>query len=66
MAEPIEFLATLSGSAAIKFDSEGGGKVLLEVDDTHTAPLVKLLAMRGRIIKVTCEPWYGGDQGESP
>jgi hypothetical protein len=64
MGDAIEFIATLSGSAAVKFDAEGGGKVLFEVDDTHTAPLVRLLAMRGRLIKVICEPWYEGGAKE--
>lgn len=58
--QPVEFLATLSGSSAVRFDAEGGGKVIFEIDDSHTAALVRLLTMRRKIIKVTCQEHFKG------
>jgi hypothetical protein len=58
--EPVEFLATLSGPSAVRFDSDGGGKLVLEFDDQQTPELVRLLRMRGKIIKVACQEHFTG------
>lgn len=59
--EPVEFLATLSGPSAVRFDSDGGGKLVLEFDDQQTPDLVRLLQMRGKLIKVTCQEHFKGE-----
>jgi len=60
VAEPITFIAALHGTTAIRFDAEGGGRLVLAFDDQQTPDLVRLLALRGRLIKVTCDPYLDG------
>ena len=59
MAEPITFLAALAGqNTAAKWlsvSSEGDAKVVLEVDKTNLAAVLRLISLSGATFRVTVE-----------
>ena len=40
----------------VRFDKDGGGRVVLEISADSEAPAVKILPLRGQVVSVTVEP----------
>ena len=61
--EPISFIASLAPiSTALKFDGRvEGGRVTLEVPESETSELAKMLMLREKIFQVTITELGKGD-----
>ena len=56
MSKQITFEATIPPiKSAMNIDGQGGGQVKLEIPESHSEALKKLMDMRGEVLKVTVE-----------
>ena len=57
MSESITFLASIAPlQSAITIASDGGARVKLDIPEDEMPAIVRLLMMRGRVLKITVEP----------
>lgn len=55
--ERAEFVAVIpSIASAIKIHGESGARIMFDVDDQQLAEVLKLVAMRDGLLRVTVEP----------
>lgn len=60
MSEAIIFAASFPNIAgAIRVAGDGGARILLDLDESQMPAIVRLMLMRGRVIRVTVEDYYG-------
>lgn len=56
MTEPLTFLASIAPlQSAITIASDGGARVKLDIPEDQMPAIVRLLLMRGRVIRITVE-----------
>jgi hypothetical protein len=54
---PLTFLASIAPlQSAITIASDGGARVKLDIPEDEMPAIVRLLLMRGRVLKITIEP----------
>jgi hypothetical protein len=57
--EPIVFLASFPNIAsAIRVAGDGGARILLDISEDEMPAIVRLMLMRGRVLKITVEDYY--------
>lgn len=57
MSEPITFLASFPNiQTAIRVAGDGGARILLDIPEDEMPAIVRLMLMRGQVIRVTVEP----------
>jgi hypothetical protein len=55
--EPITFLASFPNiQTAIRVAGDGGARILLDIPESEMPSIVRLMLMRGIVLKVTVEP----------
>lgn len=56
MSEPITFLASFPNiQTAIRVAGDGGARILLDIPEDEMPAIVRLMLMRGKVIRVTIE-----------
>lgn len=57
MSEPLTFLASIAPlQSAITIASDGGTRVKIDIPEDEMPAVVRLMMMRGRVLKITIEP----------
>ena len=57
MSEALTFLASIAPlQSAIQISSDGGARVKLDIPEDEMPAIVRLLLMRGRVLRITVEP----------
>lgn len=55
--EPIAFLASFPNiQTAIRVAGDGGARILLDIPESEMPAIVRLMLMRGIVLRVTVEP----------
>lgn len=56
MSESLSFLASIAPlQSAIQISSDGGARVKIDIPEDEMPAIVRLLLMRGRVLKITIE-----------
>lgn len=56
---PLAFLASIAPlQSAITIASDGGARVKIDIPEEEMERVVKLMGMRGRVLKITVEDYY--------
>ena len=64
VSEAITFLASFPNiSSAIRVAGDGGARILLDISEDEMPAIVRLMLMRGKVIKVTVEDIPQEDNG---
>lgn len=67
MSEPVTFLASFPNiQTAIRVAGDGGARILLDIPETELPAIVRLLLLRGQVIKVTVEPEHAAESTTEP
>jgi hypothetical protein len=57
VSEPVTFLASFPNiQTAIRVAGDGGARILLDIPEDEMPAIVRLMLMRGQVIRVTVEP----------
>lgn len=59
---PVTFLCSLPLiQSAIRIAGDGGARVLIDIPETEMAAIVRLVLLRGQLLRVTIEPAREGE-----
>lgn len=62
MNEPITFLASIAPlQSAITIASDGGARIKVDVPESEMQAVVRLMGMRGKVLRVTVEEAKSGN-----
>lgn len=57
--EPVSFVASFPNiQTAIRVAGDGGARILLDIPETEMPAIVRLMLLRGMVIRVTVEPEF--------